>query len=147
MSGDPLTDKDAAEAFTKSHRHYPNENLGHRFGRPEGRCWGDVWEKHGSCRCGNKPKVTLADGSLWCGIHEPAAVRRRAEKSAAREAAERAKWSARWSAERERAKRAEAFPRLLEALRQIERGHNDPRALAREVLADWPEEQRSDDAA
>lgn len=154
MSGDPLTDKAAAEAFTRDHQHYPNLNLGHRpmtdMRHHNGKhwCWASgAYHRSGASRCSLSARTQLADGTWWCHVHEPAAVKKRGDKQAEAWAAEQARIAASIKRDRERRRQVEAFPRLLDALRQIERGHNDPRALAREVLADWPEEQRSDDAA
>ncbi len=70
----------------------------------------------------------------FCTIHDPVKV---AEK---RKAAQE-----RWDREAERHKQAHARNKdrpaeYVEVLREIAAGHNDPRALAAEVLAKWSDE-------
>lgn len=151
MGGDPLSDKAAAEAFTRRHCHEPSfrSPLADRL-HASGKhwCWASgAYHRSGTPRCSVPARTQLADGTWWCHVHEPAGVEKREAAARAARDADHARLRARIDADQERRRRAEAFPRLLETLRQIERGHNDPRALAREVLKDWPEEQRSDDAA
>ncbi len=63
----------------------------------------------------------------YCKQHDPEAVKARRE-------VRNAKWRAQ-SDERDRRWKLEAAaPRMLDALRQIRDGHNDPRALAEEAL-------------
>jgi hypothetical protein len=72
-------------------------------------------------------------GYLWCGTHKPSIV---AERKAAREA----KWRAEWDAKDAESRRQEAERKLkdaaLDAIRKIAAGHNDPRGLAQEILAE-----------
>lgn len=86
-------------------------------------------------RCDKVGKVTLADGSCWCGIHSPDAVARRAEARAKKSAEADAKNAASFAAYKRRIAREKAFPILLSTLEAIRDGHNDPRTAAAEALA------------
>jgi hypothetical protein len=147
---DPLTDLEAAKAFTAEHKHEPGGVTSGGFspiinwyapknGQP--RCWCVVSaDERGWTRfyqCTNVGKTKLADGSTWCGSHTPAAFKRRADAQAERDRERREKWDAKHRAWPERQRRDQSFPGFLDALRQIEAGHNGPRALAREVLAKY----------
>lgn len=95
-------------------------------GNPQGfkpdlsRCAKEIYSNHHSRQCPRKR--TVGD---YCWQHDPAAEARRAEAS---EAAYRAKVAAIDRPYKQR----EAY---RDALRKIADGHNDPCALAREVLA------------
>jgi hypothetical protein len=153
---DPTTDKATAEAFTAEHKHTrarysssePTIFTHLNDERRSCRCWGETAERGRITRwhqCGKPAKVTLADGSTWCGVHSPQAVERRKEQARKRDAENDAASRRRMAQWRFEAKRNSDFPKLLDALRQIARGHNDPRTLAAEVLADWPEPAKTDD--
>lgn len=93
------------------------------------RCCADVWPPPGhiSSQCSRK-RGHGPDGA-YCKQHDPAEVKRRQEEASARY-------------ERDMARRRLGFDgrRFRDALRQIAKGHNDPRALAVEVLGDMLEE-------
>lgn len=123
-----------AQAFTAAHRcakhHNPHELMtwGESFGKP--RCQG--LSKGGSMRggysqCTNPGKVTLADGSTWCGVHSPDAVEARRVVLAKREAD-------RQEARRLSRRRALDANPYVQALLVIAHGDNDPRATARQAL-------------
>lgn len=149
---DPLTDVEAAQAFTQEHGFTDNRYGRKRdatitypanspkLGKP--RCACKTWGHMTYTQCDSVGKVKLADGSTWCGTHAPAAVAARKARAQARSAARQAKWDARRASDAERQKRERAFPEFLEALRKIAAGHNDPCALAREVLGDDLETSR-----
>lgn len=69
---------------------------------------------------------------LHCKQHDPVAVK---AKSDAKWAAYNAKWDERKAGEAARELRSRFAAVAETALRQIAEGHNDPRALASEVLA------------
>lgn len=148
----PLTDKAAAEAFTKKNRHVPHSHAGGRLGREASltiswpgstqgkpQCQGETTESGSNFtwfhQCARQGRTQTADGMWWCGIHEPAAVAARAAKTTARQQAGQAKWAASYEASRRASQVASDYPRLLAALREIADGHNDARGLAAEVLA------------
>lgn len=86
------------------------------------RCQKWVYSRDGwgrSHQCSRSAKV---DGT-WCRQHDPKAAKRRLEERAAR-----------YETEWQRRRLEIAGPRFHAALRQIAEGHNDPGALAREVL-------------
>ena len=144
MTTDPMTDEAAAKAFTEREGHkpwrarlQPERSSVIRFhsphkGKPQ--CQGSTLETGSNFtrrhQCGNVGKVALADGSTWCGIHEPAAVAKRKAKSDAASKARQDQWSAQWKAQM----RARAAPALAEALRKIADGDNDARETARLAL-------------
>jgi hypothetical protein len=110
--------------------------------RRPGTCCASVGSGFSSSQCGNRSKVereVCHHGKTvtlpYCGTHDPVAV-------AAKKAARDAKWRANWVADQKRADdlRAERLLKdaALEAIRKIAAGHNDPRALALEVLAPTP---------
>jgi hypothetical protein len=85
-------------------------------------------------QCGNKG-TKEHEGLLWCGTHYPPSVaKRRADRDAERQAIYRAR--------RARSDQRQAHEELKEAalaaIRKIADGHNDPRALAQEVLRRAP---------
>lgn len=103
-TGDPRTDLAAARAFTAEHVSNRRQ-LTITFGSPDyvkswgkPRCACKLWDTFPDRQCDRVGKVTLADGTTWCGIHEPAAIaRRRARREAceaAKAACEQAKRSA-----------------------------------------------------
>lgn len=73
----------------------------------------------------------------YCGTHDPVKVR---EKNEAREKAWQAKWDAREASRREADRRLSLRNECLEAIKEIARGHNDPRSLALEILQKHSEE-------
>lgn len=79
------------------------------------------WE--GSRQC-SKPNGHGPDGA-YCKTHDPAAVEARRQASEAKYNESRKKWALERNAEK-----------LALALDAIERGHNDPREVAKEALAD-----------
>jgi glycine/D-amino acid oxidase-like deaminating enzyme len=98
-------------------------------------------------QCTRKPKVFREldhpKGTFgFCGQHDPVAVARR-------QAARDKKWSVKLEAQQASWQRdidiEDAKERCVAALRDIEAGHNDPRALARETLAQL--DALADDAA
>lgn len=141
-TGDPMTDAVAAAAFTKDHKHRPlhykrsfDETQTHRNGKHY--CWDSgSYERWGASRCGVPAKTQLADGSWWCHVHEPAAYAKRKATQQAKWAASQAVYDARMAADKKRRAELAAYPLLVEALRQIANGHNDPRSLAVEILGD-----------
>lgn len=76
------------------------------------------------------------EGKWYCRQHDPVAVAERRAKA-------QAKWEAEWAAKTAGWKETERLRRLsataLEALKAIAAGHNDPRTLAQEVLAEHGE--------
>lgn len=151
---DPVTDLEAAKAFTKEHGFTANRYSRGvaptiTFGpddsptRGKPRCFHRGFANYDTSQCTHVGKVTLADGSTWCGTHAPAAVARR---KAAKDAKAKARMD-RWEAGQRLAERSAlikaAGKAAIEALRQIADGHNDPRALAAEVLAMLPETEQT----
>lgn len=138
---DPLTDKEAAEAFTKAHgrQHHDGPYLAtiHWLEGDPLRCQARTWSVNSflPSQCDKTGKVALADGSTWCGIHSPAAVDRRQAAKDERRRIERARWEARQRTTGEETRRRAAHPVLVLALREIAAGHNDPRTRALEALA------------
>lgn len=115
--------------------------------KPEpGRCRANVHAKGSSFhshQCEKRAKVTreVLNGSTvemveYCGTHDP--VRRKAADDARRTERD-AKWDERqrlWDEQ----KRIQALEKAaLAAIRQIAAGHNDPRTLALELLAEHGE--------
>jgi hypothetical protein len=91
------------------------------------RCIEEVYEKIGLRwhQC-SKTRGHGPDG-LYCHIHNPASV-----------AARRAASDEKYKAERDRIMRpTRERAAFLAALRDIANGHNDPRSLATETLAEW----------
>lgn len=74
-----------------------------------------------SKRRGNGPE------QAYCSTHDPDRVK-------ARQAAAQQKYDAYWSSERRRSALQSCAPRLIDVLRAIADGHNDPRSLAAETL-------------
>lgn len=72
----------------------------------------------------------------WCKMHAPSAVEKR-------KAAQKRRWEEKWAAEKASWERKERLRKANEAARkaleEIAAGHNDPRALARQVIAMYPE--------
>jgi hypothetical protein len=107
----------------------------------EGRCCAYIYSPLGnghsvSGRCSNKAKHEQ-NGFLFCGTHHPPMVaernaKRYAERKRQREI-EQARWAARAQAENADRQLKDA---AVDALRKIAAGHNDPRGLAREILAE-----------
>lgn len=98
----------------------------------------------GHHRCGRKAKVTR--DVLWhgkphrleyCGIHDPVKVAERRAKlnriADEKYQARRAKWAA-------ETRIKTLGPVAIDALKEIARGHNDPRTLAMDILRDHKEE-------
>lgn len=81
-------------------------------------------------QCPKKASVFEENGNQWCGTHSPAAQAARDKKSADA-------YAKRQRIYKLNQKRLNTRETLLKVLREIEAGHNDPRALAREVLAEY----------
>jgi hypothetical protein len=82
------------------------------------------------CQCGGPAKYDAEiDGQQVkvCHTHRPDVITAREAAKDARAAKERLAWR----------RRLDRPGDYKDALRQIEAGHNDPRALAREVLMKW----------
>jgi len=80
------------------------------------------WPRYHQC---SKPRGH-GPGLAYCKIHDPAAKKAREEKSQRKHDIESNKW------------RTERFSsRFLAVLRQIAEGHNDPRTIAKEVIAEY----------
>lgn len=95
-------------------------------------CVASVWDgRMGSYQCSRKPKHQYG-GHGWCAQHYP-------PNEHARKEARQAEWRRESDARTARYEREAAWQKqrdaAMEAIRQIAEGHNDPRALAREVLA------------
>lgn len=153
MAEDPLTDKEAAEAFTKKWAYKPHNSLHARrsptisfhsphHGKPQ--CQAETASSQGNwtqfSQCSHRGKTVLADGTHWCAMHDPEAVRKRGDKARERQGVRDAKWAAQSAAWQHQRDMKENYPRLVAALREIEAGHNDARGLAAEVLAALPQE-------
>lgn len=99
-------------------------------------CAGRVWSPGAmiSSACMNNGKHEH-DGKWWCRMHHPPTVQARREES-------RRKWSEKFRVQQDGWVRSEALKKkqaaALSAIEQIAAGHNDPRALAQEVLAMEP---------
>ena len=97
------------------------------------RCAGRVWHDGSfySSACMNNGKHEHG-GKWWCKVHHPPTVKVK------REERER-KWDEKHQAEQAQREREQALRNMknaaLDACRKIAAGHNDPRALAQEVLA------------
>lgn len=91
-------------------------------------CAAEVYRDHHHWQCTRK-RGHGPEGA-YCKQHDPQTV-----------AKKRAEWEAKWEADwiaRRAKRRCENFaPRFEEALRQIASGHNDPRSLATELLAEY----------
>lgn len=90
---------------------------------------GSDWGYRPSC---TRTAKVERDGKHYCAIHDPVrAEQKRQERNAT--------WEAKWKAERDERRRGQAEAalkdRALAAIRVIADGHNDPRALALEVLS------------
>lgn len=144
----PVIDIAAAEAFTKkygfTHNRYGDKlaatiTFGPESSAQKGkpRCACKVWGSFDHDQCTNVGKVAIADGTTWCGTHAPAAVDKRAAKADERSRKWEDDFNRRMDANKEAQRMAAAFPRLLEALRAIEAGDNDPRATARAALGEY----------
>jgi hypothetical protein len=83
-------------------------------------------------QCGKHGKVQDENGIWWCAVHDPEAERRRNAERNARYNAQAAASQRRWAI----TAGAREFHGALKAIRD---GHNDPRALAAELLAKFPE--------
>lgn len=66
----------------------------------------------------------------FCKMHDP-------ERIAQREAERKAKFDAEYAAARERSKLNAFAQKAIDALRSIANGHNDPRSLASEIIAEF----------
>lgn len=107
-----------------------------------GQCRAGIYDSGRSLwshQCRRKAKVTRTvehHGEIveveYCGIHDPVAVK-------AKRDARDAKWNAEWAAQKqaaaEKKRAADLHAAALAAIKQIASGHNDPRSLALEVLA------------
>jgi hypothetical protein len=96
-------------------------------------CCASVHEQGGMgfYQCSRKPKVNYG-GLGYCGQHDPASVSAKRNKR-------NAEFNAKWAAQKQAQADAEAKRKLLDdaldAIRQIAAGHNNPRTLAAQVLA------------
>ncbi len=129
----PMTDEEAA-ANKISRAHSPlgwqraNGQVGWEL-YPEQCCAAVHDGRVGFNRCSHKAKYRI--GRLgYCATHNPPAVVARNAASTARMNAETAKRQKGWALER-------LGRDAIAALRIIAAGHNDPRALAAETLADF----------
>lgn len=91
----------------------------------------DGW---GFSQCTKAGKHQDADGVWWCEIHEPT-------REAARQKETDARQDAAYQKRRREHKYGYSGEKLRDALRLIANGHNDPRALAIEVLGDMLTEE------
>ena len=100
-----------------------------RFG-----CAHSVFKNYRSEPCGNKAKHDPDHNGnpTKCGHHSQAALARKAQKQAYRDAARKAQWDF------EKAVRNHNFERD-EIIRKIAKGHNDPRGLCQDWLDRKPE--------
>lgn len=153
-----MTDSAAAEAFfvqhgytgwkaTKrfvggSHILQPTTTWGGTIGKP--RCCAARWAERDYHQCDKAASAQDAAGHPWCGVHSPKAVARRKAVSAERDRVRRARRDYGARVHALATARKEAYPKLVAALREIEAGHNDPRALAREILGALPTEDTTD---
>jgi hypothetical protein len=80
-----------------------------------------------SCQCSRKGVLEYG-GHRWCKLHHPPAELAKREAKHAKWAAERKRQDDLWTLGKQK-------DAALEAIKQIAAGHNDPRALAQEVLA------------
>jgi len=95
-------------------------------------------------QCSHKAKVKRtvkwhgkAIEAEYCATHDPVKVKERRD---ARDAKWRAEWEAKNKAIAESRRKQNLQIEALEAIKQIAKGHNDPRSLALEVLASHGEE-------
>ena len=144
----PLTDemrkRQGALTF-KGSRHRAGPDLTCTWPKDAGkwRCRARVRGHMEPVQCGKVGKVQDEDGLWWCGVHSPVAVERRHVAHTAKVQG----WENKWAADRavlaaNRAARERHAAELVVfrgTLRQIAEGHNDPRTLAMEILALWPE--------
>ena len=82
----------------------------------------DRWSQHYQC---NRPSGHGPE-ELYCRQHDPAAVEKRAEESRKREREERERERPKWYGRP-----------MLEIIRRIAAGHNDPTALCREFIEQY----------
>lgn len=108
-------------------------SYGAKAGSP--RCVHAGWANFHYHQCDKAGSYRDGAGRWWCGVHSPVAWARRRAAQVAKEEARRARWDYERAVTRKAATRKAAGEKALDALRQIEAGHNDPRALAAEVLA------------
>lgn len=98
------------------------------------RCAKSVWHDHSRSSHQCSRKRGHGPGEAYCKQHDPVAIK-------AKEDARRAEWDRK--AERRRVQRARAlmqtdgYAKAVEFMQLISEGHNDPRALAAEWLADF----------
>jgi uncharacterized Zn finger protein (UPF0148 family) len=99
------------------------------------------WRGYHTKQCRNRAKIER-DGKFYCGTHDPVAVKAKREKQAA---VERLKWARIRAVQdetdrlnKERDRRAEAYPKIIRGLQQIlARGfaaEADVRAIIRDLL-------------
>lgn len=101
----------------------------------KGRCCAHIYSPLGNGhsipgQCGNKGSKKYGD-YLFCGTHYPPSVARRDATRAEQRRLEREENSRLW---KERANADKMLRDALAAIKLIAAGHNDPRALAMEVL-------------
>lgn len=95
-------------------------------------CRASIFNGWSSHQCSRK-KAVERDGIGYCKQHDPIAVQ---EKRDARDAERRAYWRAQEARDAREAHRRAWTEKAVAALRQIAAEHNDPGALAREVLSE-----------
>jgi len=116
----------------------PKPGIGPKF--MEDRCAAAVHSKYlGIRQCKNKATVREPYEGVeygWCGLHAPSAVARRKDQ-------QDRYWREKLEAERVARERAAQLRKANEAARkaleEIAAGHNDPRALAQQALAMYPD--------
>ena len=90
---------------------------------------GSTWPSYH--QCDKVAKVTDANGDQWCGARDPVAVD-------AKNKARNERFDREWDIKTRKWKRDEAFKpakeKIIEAMKMIRDGHNNPRELAEEVL-------------
>lgn len=101
--------------------------LVNREGRPYCRASVHRADGWGFRQCDNLGKYQDADGIHWCAVHEPSREEKRRAETEARQ-------TAAWNKQRCKSAYGYLGVKFRDALREIARGHNDPRSLATEVL-------------
>ena len=142
VDGQELT-LEEAQAFTKTHgykqgadgRWWRGDPL--RTETPDGspRCWHAGTTYGGANRqCHMKAKTTLADGSTWCGNHDPAAKQRVVDRRNEKARIRRQRSAHRDKLVEEEARKRRAYDTLAAALVAIRDGDNDARGTAARAL-------------
>jgi len=89
-----------------------------------------AWINTSQC---TRPGKVERHGLLWCGQHDPDAIRKRLDEAAERR---KAAWESHARQQREEARIATLKDAALMAIRSIAKGHNCPFELARAILKD-----------